>query len=93
VGTLEVDPAGLKVLAKRCADLGVDLGSLSAPTSSGLSFQATVAAVGAVNGEVASTTRILMGRLADTAKQLSASAARYVDRDALSGYEIRTTQV
>ncbi|MGD9516871.1 MULTISPECIES: type VII secretion target [Mycolicibacterium] len=93
MGVLKVDPAALELLADRCAALASDLGSLSAPTTPGSSYQATAAAVAEANVVVASATSIFGERLMDTAESLSTSAARYAERDALSGDVIRTVQM
>lgn len=88
MGEVRVEAEGLLSLGQRCQGLAGELAGSTAPAITGLTCQATVTAVQAVNAEVRSASGAMATRMTATGTKLSEGATRYVSQDELSASSI-----
>ena len=93
MGVVEVDPAGLQLLAKDCEELSIELATAIRPDADSNSFQPSTAAVRTVNAAISSAAHSLAARMSATAEKLSASAAEYVSQDHASASAIEAVSL
>ncbi len=78
---LEVDSAGLRVLAAHCNFWGAEIGARSARGSVMAGWQATAAAVAALHADVAVASQVMVARMNESAANLSTAGTVYVATD------------
>ncbi|MCV7354190.1 hypothetical protein [Mycolicibacterium fluoranthenivorans] len=81
---IQVDAAGLTVLAGRCAEHATALAAVTSPALSGVGAQPSAAAVHAAHAVVQATTARLAARLSDTATTATSAAQAYTSTDEAS---------
>ncbi len=74
---LEVNPAGLQMLALQCRSWAIELGVTTASDVAGGPGQTSADAVRLLNGSVDTATQVLTGRLESTAEQITAAGVGY----------------
>ncbi|WP_396929689.1 type VII secretion target [Mycolicibacterium sp.] len=89
MGLLDTSCVGLNQLAMDCRSLGVAIAAGTDYAPSGLTWQATVAAVNNANADAAVAARVMEARMHDTAASLRTAAAHYESNEHQSASDLR----